>query len=215
MLSSLFGAPKKKSAANDAVDREVQSALYNQYLESRQKLAAPYTASKNFNAMNLFNKKSVNKAAAKRQNDMNKAAADEECALLGNGISTIQRILYNDSDVEYYFTMYGRIENLLFPKIRTQLQTVSVTKYTKPCRDEFTDAFKMLVEKHPEVESYFKLSPDAAMGMQRAAFAEAERKAQMLRESPQQYAYLYGTGGAKKRKTRKSKARKAKHTRRH
>lgn len=209
-MFSLFGPSeknKKKAARNAALNYEVQYELAKQAEESRQKLAAPYTASNNVSASEMV-------APGRRQNMNNKEAAPKECKLLEEGISTMKSI-HNKSDMEYYFMMYGRIGNYLFPEIRRHLQTVPVTKYTEQCRTDFRNAFNMLVKNYPAFTSYFDLSPEDAMAMQRAAFEEVRRKEEMRRYNPAQYAAVYPDGGAKKRKTRKSKARKAKHTRRH
>ena len=70
---------------------------------------------------------------------------EEERKTFADGTRVIKVLIHDMSDMEYYFRMYGKIENYLFPTIRSILMKVrpAYTDY----QQEFLAAFEELIEK--------------------------------------------------------------------
>ena len=65
--------------------------------------------------------------------------------MFADGIRVIKVLIHDKSDMEYYFRMYGKIENYLFPSIRDILMKVrpNYTDY----QQEFLTEFNTFIEK--------------------------------------------------------------------
>jgi len=161
-----FGFGKKaKENAEDAKQAQRQTDMNNLKrieAESLKNLKKGPNIPEGYNAMEMFNNKLVNSARAKYENAKAKAAsakaaenarilAEQEAAtekkcmeFIKTARENLLRIRSMD-DLDYYFRMYGKIENSFFPTFR---QFINTTKLNEKCAiavNEFIDYFKNYV----------------------------------------------------------------------
>jgi hypothetical protein len=162
---SFFGFGKKAKEAEAAKLAQRQTDMHNLWLteqESLKNLKKGANIPEGYNAMEKFNKNLVNKARAKDENAKAKAAsakaaenarilAEQEAAtekkcmeFIKTARENLLRIRSMD-DLDYYFRMYGKIENSFFPTFR---QFINTTKLNEKCAiavNEFIDYFQKYV----------------------------------------------------------------------
>jgi len=70
---------------------------------------------------------------------------EDEKKMFDDGLHVIKNNIHNMSDMDYYFRIYGKIENYLFPFIRNCL--LKVAPNFTDSQQEFLDEFAKLINK--------------------------------------------------------------------